>query len=115
MNQNLDCSLELSFMEENQTISDYIEDREVLDEYDTNLVIYEDESYECESRHNRRIARQTDKLYDEEEDEFDNEGYRSEGYEWTEEDSWDALTDGMYGEMPRNPIAYDAAMEAMGY
>lgn len=35
--------------------------------------------------------------------------------EWTEEDVWWALTDGMYGEMPRNPFAYDAAMEAMGF
>jgi len=37
------------------------------------------------------------------------------GYEWTEEDSWDALTDGMYGEMPRNPMEYDAMMDAMGF
>ena len=32
-------------------------------------------------------------------------GYDDGGYEWTEEDSWDALTDGMYGDMPDNPIA----------
>jgi hypothetical protein len=38
-----------------------------------------------------------------------------EGYEWTEEDSWDALTDGMYGDMPTNPLEYDAMMEAMGF
>ena len=38
-----------------------------------------------------------------------------EGYEWTEEDSWDALTDGMYGDMPSNPLEYDAMMEAMGF
>lgn len=37
------------------------------------------------------------------------------GYEWTEEDSWDALTDGMYGDMPSNPLEYDAMMDAMGY
>lgn len=37
------------------------------------------------------------------------------GYEWTEEDSWDALTDGMYGDMPRNPLEYDAMMDAMGF
>ena len=52
--------------------------------------------------------------YDEYEDGFeldDQEG----GYEWTEEDSWDALTDGMYGDMPSNPMEYDAMMDAMGY
>ena len=52
-----------------------------------------------------------------ESDEF--EGYafshEYEGYEWTEEDSWDALTDGMYGDMPSNPIDYDAMMDAMGF
>jgi len=37
------------------------------------------------------------------------------GYEWTEEDSWDALTDGIYGEMPSNPMDYDAMWDAMGY
>lgn len=42
------------------------------------------------------------------------EGYE-EGYEWTEEDSWDALTDGMYGDMPTNPLEYDAMMDAMGF
>lgn len=42
-------------------------------------------------------------------------GSYEEGYEWTEEDSWDALTDGMYGDMPRNPIEYDAMMDALGF
>ena len=37
------------------------------------------------------------------------------GYGWTAEDSWDALTDGMYGDMPDNPLEYDAMMDAMGY
>lgn len=37
------------------------------------------------------------------------------GYEWTEEDSWDALTDGMYGDMPSDPRMYDAMMDAMGF
>ena len=52
--------------------------------------------------------------YDEYEDgyEFDDQ---EGGYEWTEEDSWDALTDGMYGDMPSNPMEYDAMMDAMGY
>ena len=43
------------------------------------------------------------------------EYYENDGYEWTEEDSWDAMTDGMYGEMPRNPLVYDAMMEAIGF
>jgi len=51
----------------------------------------------------------------EEYDDFNDECYDDGGYEWTEEDSWDALTDGMYGEMPRNPMEYDAMMEAMGF
>ena len=43
------------------------------------------------------------------------DSYECEGYEWTEEDSWDALTDGMYGDMPSNPWDYDAMMDAMGF
>jgi hypothetical protein len=48
-------------------------------------------------------------------DDYEREDYEDNGYEWTEEDSWDALTDGMYGEMPRNPMEYDAMMDAMGF
>ena len=50
-------------------------------------------------------------------EEFDNYEFDNEynGCEWTEEDSWYALTDGMYGEMPRNPLEYDAMMDAMGF
>lgn len=55
--------------------------------------------------------------FDDEDDdsyeEYDN--YECGGYEWTEEDSWDALTDGMYGEMPSSPWEYDAMMDAMGF
>ena len=52
---------------------------------------------------------------DEYEDEY-NEDYSCDGgYEWPEEDSWDALTDGMYGDMPSNPMEYDAMMDAMGF
>ena len=50
----------------------------------------------------------------EEYDDYECDSY-DDGYEWTEEDSWDALTDGMYGDMPSNPIEYDAMMDAMGY
>ena len=37
------------------------------------------------------------------------------GYGWTLEDSWDALTDGMYGDMPSNPMDYDAMMDSLGF
>ena len=57
-------------------------------------------------------------FYDDSYEEF--EDYECEsnycgGCEWTGEDSWDALTDGMYGDMPRNPMEYDAMMDAMGF
>ena len=48
-------------------------------------------------------------------DEYEDDSYECGGYEWTEEDSWDALTDGMYGDMPSDPIMYDAMMDAMGF
>lgn len=48
-------------------------------------------------------------------DEYEEDSYECEGYEWTEEDSWDAQTDGMYGDMPSNPLEYDAMMDAMGF
>lgn len=51
----------------------------------------------------------------EEYDDYEYESYNDGGYEWTEEDSWDALTDGMYGDMPSNPMEYDAMMDAMGF
>ena len=50
-----------------------------------------------------------------ENDYYDDSDYECDGYEWTEEDTWDALTDGMYGEMPSNPMDYDAMMDAMGF
>lgn len=57
-------------------------------------------------------------FYDDSYEEF--EDYECEsnyfgGCEWTEEDSWDALTDGMYDDMPSNPLEYDAMMDAMGF
>lgn len=51
----------------------------------------------------------------EEYDEYEDSSYECGGYEWTDEDSWDALTDGMYGDMPSNPLEYDAMMDAMGF
>ena len=56
--------------------------------------------------------------YDDSYEEYDSlecDCFDDGGYEWTEEDSWDALTDGMYGDMPSNPIMYDAMMDAMGF
>ena len=52
-------------------------------------------------------------FYDDSYEEYDD--YECGGYEWTEEDSWDALTDGMYGDMPSSPWEYDAMMDAMGF
>ena len=51
--------------------------------------------------------------YDDSYEEYDD--YECDSYEWTEEDSRDALTDGMYGDMPRNPMEYDAMMDALGF
>lgn len=65
--------------------------------------LYDDEYDECDE-------------YDEyDDDEYECDDYDAHGYEWTEEDSWDALTDGMYGDMPTNPMMYDAMMDAMGF
>ena len=60
----------------------------------------------------------TKDFYDYSYEEYDNyecEHYDDGGYEWTEEDSWDALTDGMYGDMPSDPRMYDAMMDARGF
>ena len=42
------------------------------------------------------------KGYDEEEEyeEYDEREEYDSGYEWTDEDAWDAMTDGMYGDYP---------------
>ena len=54
-------------------------------------------------------------LVDEDNDWEESDNYECGGYLWTEEDSWDALTDGMYGDMPNSPWEYDAMMDAMGF
>lgn len=41
--------------------------------------------------------------------------YEYDEYEWTQEDSWDAFTDGMYGDMPSDPMMYDSIMDALGF
>ena len=51
-------------------------------------------------------------FYDDSYEEYDDCSYDEGGYEWTEEDSWDALTDGMYGEY--NPLAWDRLQDMMG-
>lgn len=54
-------------------------------------------------------------LVDEDNDWEESDNYECGGYLWTEEDSWDALTDGMYGDMPNSPWEYDAMIDAMGF
>lgn len=61
-----------------------------------------------------RVDNNEEDCFDDEDDE-DSYEEESHGYEWTEQDSWDALTDGMCGKMPSNPLEYDAMMDAMGY
>lgn len=131
MTQNLDLTMELSLMEEAEMqiiMEDYesleqpeafdepfVEDFEepIIEDSDDwgNLEIYDDDEL------NDYLAQKSCQDNDEEDDwddEFEYYGENSTS-EWTEEDAWWALTDGMYGEMPRNPIAYDAAMDAMGF
>lgn len=139
MTQNLDLTMELSLIEEAEmqiimedyAVQDQTEafdepfvedcdeavvedfDEPIIDDFDDsdNLEIYDDDEL------NDYLARKNRQDNDEE-DEWDDEfEYYNENStsDWTEEDAWWALTDGMYGEMPRNPIAYDAAMDAMGF
>ena len=121
MEKNYDYSLELCMMEDAE-MQIIMEDWESVyqpeDELEPDVEDYDDrddlEIYDDDDL-NDFLARRNaclDELEDEDEDEF---CWDNTSSEWTEEDSWDALTDGMYGEMPRNPIAYDAAMEALGF
>jgi len=43
---------------------------------------------------------------------YDDNDY-TQGYEWTEEDAWDALTDGMYGDYPGGS-GWDYIYDVMG-
>lgn len=54
-------------------------------------------------------------FYDDSYEEYEDDSYECGGYGWTEEDSWDTLNDGMYGKMPRNPMEYDAMIDALGF
>lgn len=131
MTRNLDCTMDLSLMEEAEMqiiMEDYASqeqqeafdepfvedcDEPIIEDFDDsdNLEIYDDDEL------NDFLARSSQQDNDEEDDWDDEfEDYdESTSSEWTEEDSWWALTDGMYGDFPRNPIAYDAAMDAMGF
>lgn len=64
-----------------------------------------------------QVGMTRDYIYDSYEEyvESEDDSFDCGGYEWTEEESWDALTDGMYGEMPKTPWEYDAMMDAMGF
>ena len=62
-----------------------------------------------------RVDNNEEDCVDDEDDEDSYDEEEAHGYEWTEQDSWDALTDGMCGKMPSNPLEYDAMMDAMGY
>lgn len=75
---------------------DFGEDSFGSEEFENDLYEYEvsDDSYDCGK--------------------YDADYYGSCGSEWTLEDSWDALTDGMYGDIPNSPWEYDAMMDAMG-
>ena len=89
-----------SYDDEPELLPDYYDEPETLE-------IYDDEVNEYLARRNRYQFEAADE-------------YEEEEYGWlntdsTDEDTWWALTDGMYGECPRNPIAFDAALEALGF
>lgn len=93
--------LELSILEE-------AEEEIFMEDYNGNLETYEDEEL------NDYLARRSSHL-DEDYDEYEEADFEYPAISSEEEDTWWALTDGMYGDCPTNPIAYDAAMEAMGF
>lgn len=107
MNQYLEEPLELSFIEDVKEEELFIEDEEeaIVEDYDGNLETYEDEDLnDYLARRNSHLNKSEKEMY------FELPAISSE-----DEDTWWALTDGMYGECPTNPIAYDAALEAMGF
>lgn len=52
---------------------------------------------------------------DEDDSDYMNDDYDDYECQWTEEDNWYALTDGMYGDMPDDPRDYDRMVDAMGF
>lgn len=89
------------------------DEEESLEEiFEANLETYDDEDVNeyCAKNNRSQLVGDEDEDYDEREDDF---GWlRTDS---NDEDTWWALTDGMYGDCPSNPIVYDAMMEAMGY
>lgn len=87
------------------------EDEVPEDESDT-IEVYEDEEVDDYLRARERA------LYDEEEEYEEGEDFLTDssyGRRQAQEDAWWALTDGMYGDMPTDPIEYDRMMDAMGF
>lgn len=110
MNQYLENPLEQSFIEDVE--EPFIEDEDyepIIEDSDEYYEFLADEYMEWERLCSAKCWRD---LYDED-DYYD--FYEEPSSCWTEEDSWWALTDGMYGDCPSNPIAYDAMIDAMGF
>ena len=101
------------FFDESYEVYDIedFEDEVPEDESDT-IEVYEDEEVTDYLRARERES------YDEEEEYEEDEYFPSDTYYdqmQAQEDAWWALTDGMYGDMPNNPIEYDRMMDAMGF
>lgn len=68
-------------------------------------VIYENISPEIAARmYERKKEEESDDDYYED---YDGQGEQEERYEWTEEDTWYAMTDGMYGDYPGGNVDYE--------
>ena len=96
-NRNYEYSLVRLYLESNDSIDDKIEDIENSQEKYSREIDYIKYTFDAKNK----------KLDSDFLDYFDKE--------WTEEDSWDVITEGMYGDMPGNPSDYDKMMDAMGF
>lgn len=97
--------------DESYEVYEDFEDEVPEDESDT-IEVYEDEEVTDYLRARERES------YEEEEEYDEDECFLTDSYydrRQAQEDAWWALTDGMYGDMPTDPIAYDAMMDAMGF
>ena len=103
----------------------YLEDKEILPtEYDS--IFVEEKSGECTLIKDNRYFIGNFKGYDTKfsmteisEDEFialkeEEENDCNTGYEWTDEDTWIALTDGQYGQYPKSKIDWDTLDDMQG-
>lgn len=102
MLQYLEDPLEISILED-------VEEEIFLEDYDENIETYEDEEI------NDYLAKRNNHLIEVDDDYEDDVFFELPSISSEEEDTWWALTDGMYGDCPTNPLAYDAALEAMGF